>query len=330
MTTTTATETTYRQAITRAIADALEADDDVFLLGEDVGAAGGAFKTTAGLFERFGSRRVLDTPISEQAIVGTAIGAAAQGLRPLAEIMFADFAGVCFDQIANQLAKYRYMTGGQVSLPVTIRMASGGGIGFGAQHSQAVENWFLNVAGLKIVVPATPADAYALLRASIEDPDPVLYFEHKGLFNLKAELPEDSAPVELGRADVVRAGEDVTLVATQLMRHRALEAAEQLAGEGVEVELIDPRTLVPFDAETVRTSVERTNRLVVVQEASPRGSWGATLIAELVQGGFELLDCPPLLIAADETPIPYAGPLEEAWLPSVQRIVAGVREACAS
>jgi pyruvate/2-oxoglutarate/acetoin dehydrogenase E1 component len=320
---------TYKQAITRAIGDALEADGDVFVIGEDVGAAGGAFKTTDGLFERFGPQRVLDTPISEQAIVGCAIGAAVQGLRPLAEIMFADFAGVCFDQIATELAKYRYMTDGQVTLPVTIRMANGAGAGFGAQHSQAAENWFLGVPGLKIAVPGTPADAYGLLRAAVEDPDPVLYFEHKGLFNVKGELPEAPQTVELGRAEVVRRGEHVTVVATQLMRHRALEAAETLAGDGVQVELIDPRTLVPLDLETIGASVDRTNLLVVVQEAPPGGSWGASLITALMQERFEMLDAPPLLIATDETPVPYAGPLEAAHLPSAERIAAGIRQTLA-
>jgi pyruvate/2-oxoglutarate/acetoin dehydrogenase E1 component len=322
-------KTTYKQAITRAIGDALDADADVFLIGEDVGAAGGAFKTTDGLFERFGPERVLDTPISEQAIVGCAIGAAVRGLRPLAEIMFADFAGVCFDQIATELAKYRYMTDGQVTLPVTIRMANGAGAGFGAQHSQAAENWFLNVPGLKIAVPGTPADAYGLLRAAVEDPNPVLFFEHKGLFNVKGALPDGAASVPLGRADVVRTGEHVTVVATQLMRHRALEAAEMLAEEGVEVELIDPRTLVPLDLETIGASVDRTNLLVVVQEAPPGGSWGASLISALLQDRFEMLDAPPLLIATDEIPIPYAGPLEAAYLPSADRIADGIRRTLA-
>jgi pyruvate/2-oxoglutarate/acetoin dehydrogenase E1 component len=322
-------EVTYKQAITRAMGDALAADDDVFLLGEDVGAAGGAFKTTEGLFERFGPRRVLDTPISEQAIVGCAIGAAVQGLRPLAEIMFADFAGVCFDQIAVELAKYRYMTNGQVSLPVTIRMANGAGAGFGAQHSQAAENWFLNVPGLKIVVPGTPADAYGLLRAAVEDPDPVLYFEHKGMFNLKGELPDDPTPVALGEAEIVRPGEHVTVVATQLMRHRALEAADALAADGVELELIDPRTLVPLDLDTIGASIDRTNLLVVVQEAPPGGSWGASLISALMQDRFEMLDAPPLLIGTDEIPVPYAGSLEAAYLPTAERIADGIRRTLA-
>jgi acetoin:2,6-dichlorophenolindophenol oxidoreductase subunit beta len=320
-------EVTYKQAINHAIADAMADDDDVFLFGEDVAAAGGAFKTTEGLLDRFGPRRVLDTPISEQAIIGTAIGAAARGLRPIAELMFADFAGVCFDQIANQLAKYRYMSGGQVGVPVPIRMANGAGVGFAAQHSQPVENWFLNVPGLKIAVPATPADAYGLLRAAVRDPDPVLYFEHKGLFNIKGELHESRPIVELGRADIVRSGDDVTVVATQAMRHRALEAAERLATDGASVEVIDPRTLYPFDWPTLLGSVERTNRLVVVQEASFAGSWGATVVAKVSAERFEMLDAPPMLVAADDTPVPYAGALEEAWIPSVDRILDTLKRA---
>lgn len=319
-------EVTYRQALNRALADTMEADGDVFALGEDIAAAGGAFKVTEGLLERFGPDRVLDTPISEQAIIGCAIGAATQGLRPVAELMFADFAAVCFDQIANELAKYRYMTDGQVSLPVTIRLSNGGGGGFGAQHSQSAENWFLNCPGLKIAVPATPADAYGLLRAAVEDPNPVLFFEHKGLFNLKGELPTDPAPVELGRATIARRGTDVTVVATQAMLHRALAAAETLGPDGPSVEVIDPRTLVPLDVETIAESVDRTNHLVVVQEAPPGGSWGDTLITAILQTHFEALDAPPLLVAADNTPIPYAAPLEEAWMPSSDRIAAAVRE----
>lgn len=319
------TNLTYKQAINRAMADALEADDDVFLLGEDVAAAGGAFKTTEGLFERFGSRRVRDTPISEQAIVGAAIGAAARGLRPLAEIMFADFTGVCFDQIANQLAKYRYMTGGQVAVPVTIRMASGAGTGFAAQHSQAVENWFLSVPGLKLAVPGTPADAYGLLRTAIDDPDPVLFFEHKALFNTKAELTEPLTSVPLGEAEIVRPGRDITVVATQLMRQRALQAADTLASEGIEVEVIDPRTLIPLDFPKIASSVQATGRLLVAQEGSPNGGWGATLISRICGELFEMLDAPPQLVACDETPVPYAGSLEQAWLPSDEALAEAAR-----
>jgi pyruvate/2-oxoglutarate/acetoin dehydrogenase E1 component len=315
------TELTYRDAITRALHDALAEDGDVILLGEDVAAAGGAFKVTAGLFETFGPSRVMDTPISEQAIIGAAIGAAVQGLKPVAEIMFADFAGTCFDGIANEVPKYRYMTGGQVTMPLVVRMANGAGGGFGAQHSQSVENWFLNVAGLKIAVPSTPADAYGLLRAAIADPDPVLYFEHKNLFNLKQRV-DRLEPVELGRADVVREGEDITIVASQMMRHRALEAAERLAGEGVSAAVIDPRCVAPLDLETIVGSLEVTNRLLVVQESTRAGSWGSSLIADVVREQFELLDAPPALLGGDETPIPYAEELESAWLPSAERIAA--------
>lgn len=319
-------EVTYKEALTLALADALDGDESVFVFGEDIGAAGGVFKTTAGLQERFGAERVRDTPISEQAIIGLAIGASMQGMRPVAELMFADFAGVAFDQLANQLAKYRYMTGGQVALPVTVRLANGIPGGFGAQHSQTCENWFLNVVGLKIAVPATPADAYGLLRAAIADEDPVLVFEHKGLLNTKGELPDEPAAVELGRAEVVRAGSDVTLVATQLMRQRALEAAEILAADSIAAEVIDPRTLIPLDMETIGASVDRTNNLVVVQEAPLGGSWGETVVSRIVAGHFDSLDSPPAILGGDPTPIPFAHELEQAWMPSAERIVAGVRE----
>jgi pyruvate dehydrogenase E1 component beta subunit len=316
--------TTYRQAVALAIGDAMEADEDVFLIGEDVAAAGGTFKLTEGLYERFGGRRVRDTPISEQAIVGTVIGAAVAGLRPVAEIMFADFVGTCHDQIANEMAKYRYMTGGQVTMPATLRMASGAGGGFGAQHSQSVENWFLNVPGLKLVLPGTPSDVYGLLRAAIEDPDPVLVFEHKSLFNTRGEVDRDAPLPEIGRAAVVRPGADVTVVAAQLMRARALEAAESLAG-AVDAEVIDPRTVSPLDIETVVASLARTGRLLVVQECPPAGSWGGTLIAEVACHHADLLEVPPVLLSADDAPIPYAGALEAAWMPDADRIATAAR-----
>jgi acetoin:2,6-dichlorophenolindophenol oxidoreductase subunit beta len=323
------TELTYREGVIRALGEELERDDRVLLIGEDVGAAGGVFQATAGLFDRFGPLRVRDTPISEQAIVGCALGASVTGLRPVAEIMFADFAGVCFDQIANQLAKYRYMTGGQASVPVTIRMANGGGVGFAAQHSQAVENWFLNVPGLKICVPGTPADAYGLLKAAIREDNPVLVFEHKQLYPSRGPVPEEDGVVEIGKAAVVRTGSDLTVVATQLMRHRAVEAAEVLAGEGIDVEVVDPRTLVPLDLETIVESVAKTGRLVCVQECPPGGSWGATIVAAVVEEAWESLDLRPRLVSGDETPIPYAGSLEDAWLPSVERIVGELRDVAA-
>jgi pyruvate dehydrogenase E1 component beta subunit len=315
---------TYRQAITSALADELAADEDVLLLGEDIAAAGGVFKVTDGLVARFGEERVIDTPISEQAIIGAAIGASLLGLRPVAELMFADFAGVCFDQIANQLAKYRYMTNGQVSTPVTIRLVNGAGIGFGAQHSQAVENWFLSIAGLKIAVPGTPADAYGLLRAAIRDPNPVLFFEHKALYGRTGPDASERPPLELGRAEVVRAGDDVTIVATQMMRHHALAAAEGLDGRGIGAEVIDLRTLAPMDTATVGDSVDRTHHLVIVQEASAFGSWGAQLLAAIVQERFESLDASPRLVSADPVPIPFAGELESAWLPDADAIASAV------
>jgi pyruvate/2-oxoglutarate/acetoin dehydrogenase E1 component len=316
---------TYREAITEAIAAEMNADKNVILIGEDVGAAGGVFKATDGLFARFGATRVRDTPISEQAIVGCVLGAAVMGMRPVGEIMFADFAGVCFDQIANQLAKYRYQGGGQATTPATLRMAGGGSLGFGAQHSQCVENWFLNVPGLRLCVPATPADAYGLLRSAIRDDNPVIVFEHKALYGLRGEVDTNADPLPLGRAAVVRPGEHVTVVATQLMVHRCLEAAELLAADGIECEIIDLRTLVPLDIDTVIDSVERTARLAVAQEAPAAGSWGQAVITEVVTRGFDLLDASPRLIAADPVPIPYALALEAAALPSISNIASVLR-----
>jgi acetoin:2,6-dichlorophenolindophenol oxidoreductase subunit beta len=315
---------TYREAIVAALADAMDDDPDVVCLGEDIGAAGGVFKTTEGLFERFGGERVRDTPISEQAIVGAALGAAVTGLRPVAELMFADFAGVAFDQVANQVAKYRYMSGGQTDVPLTIRMASGAGLGFGAQHSQATENWFLNVPGLHIAVPSTPADVYGLLRTAIGSDDPVLVFEHKALFTLQDDV-ETGRLVPLGVAEVVRTGDDVTVVATQLMRWRSVEAAAVLEADGVQVEVIDPRTLAPLDLDTIVASVERTGRLVCVQESPPAGGWGATVIAAVVERAFDHLDAPPVLVASDATPVPFSGVLEDRWMPSADRIADAVR-----
>jgi acetoin:2,6-dichlorophenolindophenol oxidoreductase subunit beta len=316
---------TYREAVIRALGDELEADERVILIGEDVGAAGGVFKATEGLHARFGGVRVRDTPIAEQAIVGTVLGAAVSGLRPVGEIMFADFAGVCYDQIVNQMAKYRFQSGGQTTVPATLRMAGGGSLGFGAQHSQCVENWFLQTPGLKLCLPATPADAYTLLRAAIRDDDPVIVFEHKALYGIRGELRDDGLPI--GAAEVVREGGDVTVVATQLMRHRAMEAAGQLAAEGVSCEVIDPRTIAPLDTATILASVGHTGRLVCVQEAPAAGSWGQAVIATVAVAGFELLDAQPALIAADPIPVAYARTLEEATLPSVERIAAGIRSA---
>ena len=318
----------YRQVISKAIAAAMRDDPRVIFFGEDVAAAGGAFKATPGLLEEFGGQRVRDTPISEQAIVGAALGAAITGLRPIAEIMFADFAGVCFDQIVNQVAKYRYMSAGQVTVPLVIRMSNGAGAGFAAQHSQPAENWFLNVPGLKIVTPGTVEDLYGLMLSAVKDDNPVLFFEHKNLFSLKGSIPTgDAAIIPLGKAAVVREGTDVTIVANQQMRHVSLRAADMLAEKGIEVTVIDPRTLVPFDDETVLESLRQTSRLVVVQEAPPSGSWGASLVSRVVTQNMELLDAPPVLVSADETPVPYAAVQEAAWLPTVDDVVDAVTRA---
>lgn len=322
-------ELTYRQAITRALQEEMLRDDRVVLLGEDIGAAGGVFKSTESLFEMFGARRVRDTPISEQAIIGASIGAALTGLRPVAELMFADFLGVAFDQIANQLAKYRYMTGGQARVPVTIRLLGGASQGFGAQHSQTTENWLLNVPGLKIAVPGTPSDMLGLLKVAIRTDDPVLVFEHKALYLVKGEVPDVELPdaeilVPLGVANVVREGTDITMLATQLMRLRAQTALPLLDAQGVSVELIDPRTLIPLDIKTIQASVAKTGRLIIVQESPINGSWGAAVLAHLATDGFGLLRQAPVFVAPPDSPIPFAKSLEEQWLPTSEGITRAV------
>lgn len=317
---------TYRQAINRALADEMEGDPKVFLLGEDIGAGGGVFKVTDGLFTRFGAERVLDTPISEQAIVGCALGAAMKGLRPVAEIMFADFAGVCFDQIANQIAKYRYMTGGQVELSLTLRMATGAGAGFAAQHSQSAEHWFLNIPGLTIVLPSTPSDAYWLLRAAIRDPNPVLYFEHKALYAKKGPIETLTESPGLDGARIVQDGRDVTIIASQMMLMHAKDAALRLSAEGILVELIDPRVLRPLSTSLIGKSIAKTGRLMCIQEAPLPGSWAASLIAELAAESPAPWKVPPALLTGADTPVPYAAGLEAASLPDVESIVAAVRK----
>jgi len=313
-------ELTYRQAINQALDAELAADPEVFLLGEDIGAGGGVFKVTDGLFTKYGPERVFDTPISEQAIVGCALGAAMQGLRPVAEIMFSDFTAVCFDQIANQIAKCRYMSDGQIALPLTIRMATGAGSGFGAQHSQSAEQWLLNVPGIKVVVPSTPSDAYWMLRAAIRDPDPVLYFEHKALYGKKGEIAAHEKTPALGSVSVVKPGTDLTIVASQLMLHYAFEAAGSLTPKGISAEVLDTRVLRPLDITAIRASVQRTGRLLIVQEAPSLGSWGASVIAALATESPAPWRQRVVLLSGADTPIPYAAELESAYLPSVQRI----------
>ncbi|MEV6105560.1 pyruvate dehydrogenase complex E1 component subunit beta [Streptomyces sp. NPDC051940] len=319
-------DVTYRESVAEGIAREMRRDPSVVCLGEDIGAAGGVFKTTAGLREEFGPARVWDTPISEQAIVGAAMGAAMTGMRPVAEIMFSDFLACCWDYLANEIPKVRYMTGGQLTVPLVVRTANGGGLGFGAQHSQSTENWALTVPGLKIAAPATPADVVGMMAAAVRSDDPVVFFEHKGLLASRgAPAPPDHV-VELGRAAVVRPGADVTLVALAAMVPVALAAAERLAADGVSAEVIDLRSLIPLDTTTVLTSLARTSRLVTVEENPYQGGWGATLVSVVADEGFDLLDAPVRRVAAECVPLPFADVLEERVIPTVDRVAATVRD----
>jgi acetoin:2,6-dichlorophenolindophenol oxidoreductase subunit beta len=317
--------TTYREAVAEGIAREMRRDPSVVCLGEDIGAAEGVFKTCAGLFAEFGPERVWDTPISEQAIVGAAMGAAMTGMRPVAEIMFSDFLACCWDYLANEIPKVRYMSGGQVTVPLVVRTANGGGLGFGAQHSQSTENWAFTVPGLKIAAPSTPADVVGLMAAAIRSDDPVVFFEHKGLFASKGPMAPPGHVVELGRAAVVRDGSDVTLVGLAATVPTALAAADQLAAEGISAEVVDLRCLVPLDVATVLASVGRTSRFVVVEENPYQGGWGATLVSVVADEGFELLDAPPRRVAAECVPLPFADVLEEQVIPTVDKVTAAVR-----
>jgi len=320
-------ELTFREGVTRALAEELERDDRVLLLGEDVGAAGGVFQATAGLFDRFGPRRVRDTPISEQAIVGAIMGAAMNGLRPIAELMFSDFFAVCWDIIANQIAKTRYMTNGQVSLPLVIRTANGGGVRFGAQHSQSVESWAMAIPGLKVVVPSTPVDMIGLFAAAVRDPDPVIVVEPKVLYSTKGEVPDGEIVDRLGEARVLREGGDVTVCAIGAMVPKAVDAAERLAGEGVAVEVVDVRSLVPLDARTILGSVGKTGRFVTVEEGPRLCGWGAELSSIVAEERFFELDGPIVRVTTPHIPLPAADSLEDLAIPSPDRIIEGVRHA---
>jgi pyruvate dehydrogenase E1 component beta subunit len=290
-------------------------------IGEDIGAAGGVFKTAAGLFDEFGASRVWDTPISEQAIVGAAMGAAMSGVRPVAEIMFSDFLACCWDFIANEMPKVRYMTGGQVKVPMVVRTANGGGLGFGAQHSQAVENWAMTVPGLVIVAPSTPSDVIGLMASAIRSDDPVLFFEHKALFASKGEPAPEGHVIPFGQANVARQGTDITLVGLAWSMPLILDAAEQLAAAGISAEVIDLRTLVPLDAATVLASVAKTSRILIVEENPYQGGWGGTLASIVADEGFYDLDAPVKRLAAASVPLPFATHLENEVLPSVAAAV---------
>lgn len=324
-------ELTYRDAVARGIAQEMARDPDVVFLGEDIGAAGGVFKATVGLLEQFGPKRVRDTPISEQAILGAAMGAAMTGLKPIAEIMFSDFFAVCFDYIANEFPKSRYMSNGQLKCPLVVRTANGAGSRFGAQHSQSVENWAMMIPGLKVVAPSNPTDVIGLLAAAVRDPDPVIFFEHKSLYPTKGEVPDGEIVDTLGTARVLRPGSDATIVALALMVPRALMAAEKLKAEhGIDVEVIDVRSLVPLDTETILGSIARTHRLFTVEENPRLCGWGAEIVSIASEESFYDLDAPPIRITTPHIPLPAADNLEDAVVPSVERIVATVRRALAS
>lgn len=322
-------ELTYREAVAIGIAQEMRRDERVYLIGEDVAGAGGVFKATPGLLAEFGPRRVRDTPISEEAIVGAAMGAAMTGLRPIAEIMFSDFLATCWDLVANQIAKTRYMTDGQISLPLVIRTANGGGARFGAQHSQSIENWAMAIPGLKVVAPSNPADVIGLLAASVRDPDPVIFFEHKALYATKGDVPDGELVDTLGTARVVREGSDATLVALAAMVPKALAAAEELAGRGVSVEVIDLRSLVPLDTQTVLGSIVKTSRLLTVEENPRLVGWGAEVVSIAVEECFWDLDGPVVRITTPHIPLPSADALEDLAIPSVDRIVTTVEEVLA-
>jgi acetoin:2,6-dichlorophenolindophenol oxidoreductase subunit beta len=317
---------TYREAVGRGLAQELRRDPDVYFIGEDVAAAGGVFKTTKGLLEEFGPRRVRDTPISEEAILGAAMGAAMTGLKPVAEIMFSDFLATCWDLVAVEIPKTRYMTNGQVSLPLVIRTANGGGLRFGAQHSQSVENWAMSVPGLKVVAPSNPRDVVGLLAAAIRDPDPVLFFEQKSLYPTKGEVPEGEIIDELGVARTLRVGEDVTIVALAAMVPRAVEAAAELAARGISAEVIDLRSLVPLDTAMVVESVKKTSRLVTVEENPRLCGWGAEVVSIVAEECIWHLDGPVTRVTTPHIPLPSADALEDEMLPSVERIVSAAEK----
>jgi len=319
-------ETTYIGAITSALADAMRADDRVFVLGEDV-AEGGPYTATAGLAEEFGTKRVINTPISEAAITGVAIGAAQSGMRPVLEIMFIDFITLALDQLVNGAAKAHFMSGGQLTVPLVLRTQGGAGHRGAAQHSQSLESWLTHVPGLKVVMPSRPVDAAGLLASALADPNPVVYIECKTLYFRKGEVPEPTAPVPIGEAATLREGSDVTIVALSRLVGDALEAAGRLAAEdGIEAEVIDPRTLVPLDLETIVESVKRTGRLVVAHEAVEHGGFGAEIAAQVQRAAFDFLDGPVARVGAPFAPIPFSPPLEDAYLPGADEVVAAVRE----
>lgn len=319
-------ELTYREAIREALKEEIKRDENVFLIGEDIAEFGGSYKVTLGLVEEFGKERVRNTPISESAIIGVAVGTAILGMRPVAEIMYIDFTTLAMDQIVNQAAKIRYMTGGQVKVPLVIRTQGGAGRSAAAHHSQSLEAWFFHVPGLKVVMPSTPYDAKGLLKAAIRDDNPVIFIEHKLLYAEKGFVPEEDYIIPIGEAEVKREGSDITIVTTSLMVKKVLLAAEELNKEKISCEVIDLRTLYPLDKDTIFFSVKKTGKLLVIHEACERGGIGGEIVAQIVESIFDYLDAPPQRLAAKNTPVPFAPNLERFVIPQVEDIKIKVKE----
>lgn len=314
----------YAEAIREGMSIRMREDPNVLLFGEDVGAFGGCFGVTAGMFDEFGDKRVRDTPISEGAIIGAAVGSAATGLRPIAELMFCDFLTVGMDQLVNQAAKMRYMFGGKISMPMVVRLPGGAGVSAAAQHSQSLEAWVTHVPGLKVVYPSTPQDALGLMLSSIDDENPVMFVEHKAMYTMKGDV-YSFEPIPLGKGDIKRSGEDVTIIATGKMVHEALAAAKILEEDGISAEVLDPRTLYPLDKKLIAQSLGKTHKAVIVTEENRRGGYGGEISAIIAEEMFDLLDCPIVRIGALDTPVPFAPVLEQAYLPNAQDIVKAVR-----
>ncbi len=320
-------EKTYRDALKEGLREEMLRDERVFLMGEDIGRNwGGAFKVTKGLAEEFGDDRVRDTPISENAIAGAALGAAITGMIPVAEIMFGDLITLAMDQVCNQAAKMRYMFGGQTSVPLVLRSVFGGGKNLASHHSQSLEAWFMHTPGLKIAVPSFAYDVKGLIKTAIRNPDPVMFFEHKLVYDRKEEVPDEEYLIPFGKARVHREGDDVTIWGTFLMVHKAIEAADELAKQGISAEVIDPRTLVPLDKKTLIDSVKKTGRLVLVTEETKTGATTAEIAAIVQEEAFDWLDAPIKRVNAPDTPVPFSPPLEQAFIPSKDSIISAVRE----
>jgi acetoin:2,6-dichlorophenolindophenol oxidoreductase subunit beta len=318
-------ELTYREAVREAMSEAMRRDDDVFVMGEDIAEMGGSMGVTQGMLDEFGPDRVRNTPISEMAIVGAGIGAAVAGMRPIVEVMYQDFMTLAMEQLVQQAAKHRYMSGGQIKVPLTLRTQGGAGWSPGAQHAQQLEAWFVHVPGVKVVFASTPADARGLLWSSIYDDNPVVFFEHRTLYNLKGEVPDELDGIEMGKARVHREGEDVTVVATGRLVHEALKAAEEAESEGISVEVVDPRTLLPLDEEAIVASVQKTTRCVVAHEAVVRMGFGAEIAAVVQHGAFDYLDAPIERVGAAFTPVPFAPVMEQYVIPQAEDVLAAVK-----